>query len=78
MCRPYIDWAQLETHVELTLWHLHWLSQLVHVVLIPETHTILPSLKINDGWIFLNDTKFINTCSFTIHYKKFNACPKTL
>ena len=41
------------------------------VVLIPEIHTILPNLKISEGWFFLlSDTKFMNMCSFTISLKK--------
>ena len=36
-----------------------------------QTCIISPSLKICEGWHFLlNDTKFMNTCSFTIHFKK--------
>jgi hypothetical protein len=56
---------------------VHWLSQIVQVVLILETCNILQSLQINEGWtILLNDTKFMITCSFTIKLKKVSACSK--
>ena len=42
-----------------------------------QTHTILLNLKSNKGkdfhWVI---TKFVNTCSTTIHFKKINACSK--
>ena len=48
-----------------------------HVLLIPTTHTIFSSLKISEGLIFvLNDNNFMNTCSFTIHFKKISTCSK--
>lgn len=31
---------------------IHWLSQLVHVIQIPQTCTILPSLEIREGYFF--------------------------
>ena len=50
---------------------LHWLFYLVCVILSPETCTILPNLKISEGWIFLlSDTKFVNICSFTKYFRK--------
>ena len=67
-------WVTTCQHVCI-LYILHWSSQLVRVVLILETHTILPSLKIQWGLKFLlSATNFINTCSFTIHFKKIDVC----
>ena len=58
---------------------LHWLSHLVCVLLIPETHTILSNLKINEGWKnILSDTEFLITCSFIIYFKIINACSKVV
>ena len=47
------------------------------MVLIPKTHTILSSLKISEG-CSLCVTKFMNTCSCTIHFKIINVCYKVL
>ena len=52
---------------------VHWLSQLVHVVPILETCTLLPTPKISEGWIF---NWVMNACSFTIHFKKLCQCSK--
>ena len=42
-----------------------------------ETHIILPSFKVSEGFKFcLSDTKSMNTCSFIIHSKKINVCSK--
>ena len=48
---------------------LLWLSHLVHVMQIIETHIILPNFK-------TSDTKFMNTCSFTINFKNISAYSK--
>jgi hypothetical protein len=49
----------------------------VCAVLIPET--IQLTFRISEGLEFLlSDIKFMNTCSFTGHFKKFNACSKVL
>ena len=45
------------------------------MVLIPETIPL--TLRISEALNFLlSDTKFMNTCSFTVHFKKLNACSK--
>ena len=43
----------------------------MRVVLVHKTRTILPGLIISEAEI--GDMKFMNTCSFTIDFKKFNV-----
>lgn len=57
---------------------VHWLSRSMHVVWIPTTRIILPSLKTSELKLLLSDPKFMNTCSFTTHLKKTSACSKML
>jgi hypothetical protein len=60
-----------------TMSYLDDSPHLVCVVLISKTCTILPNLKISKGLEFLlSDTKIMNTCSFSIHFKKINVCSK--
>ena len=61
-----------------TTFLLQCLSQLVCVEPIPKTHSILPSLKYNEGWIFnwiiLNYEYMITT----INFKKISVCSTML
>jgi putative Ca2+/H+ antiporter (TMEM165/GDT1 family) len=50
----------------------------VCVVLIPKTRTSFQVPKLVRSEFVLNDTKFITTCSFTIHFKKISVCTKVL
>ena len=44
---------------------------------IPTTYIFLPNLKSSEGIIFfLSNTIFMNTCSFTMHFKKISALSK--
>lgn len=47
------------------------------VVLIPGTHSILLNLKISESIDFLlSDIKFMESCSFTVHFKKISVRSK--
>ena len=62
---------------EKTLMHSHWLSQLVKMALFLKHALFSQISKLLKSWIFLlSDSKFINTWSFTIYFKKTNACFK--
>ena len=64
-----------------------WFSNSIHHIKYPikcvwyyswSTHYFAKSQKQCGAWAFfsLSDTKFVNTCSFTIHFKIINACSK--
>ena len=49
----------------------------MHVLLIPETSIIYAKSQNKQGLSFLqNETKFMNTSSFTIYFRKISACSK--
>jgi hypothetical protein len=56
---------------------LDGVSHLVCVVLIPGIRSILLNLKISESIDFLlSDIKLMESCSFTIHFKKISMCSK--
>ena len=50
--------------------------RLLHVVLIPETCTILPNLRINEGGIFTQRFYVHEHMLISIHFKRISACSK--
>jgi len=76
----YTSWLLLASTKSMPMKSLHRLFQLVHVVLIPETLSILPSLNINEGWNL--DSMILNSWMhahlFTIHFKKISTSSKVL
>ena len=56
---------------------LHWLSQLVRVILFPKHALVSQNLKVYKGLnILLSDIEFMDTCSFTMDIRKISACSK--
>ena len=69
----------IHTPYKVKISKVHWLSLLGHVLLIPETHTILPVSKLVRAMMFLlllllRDTKFTNMCSLNHHTLQMNYC----
>ena len=59
------------------IFNAHWLSQIVCVVLIPKTHTILPTLKISEAEIFTKCFYFHEYMPIhDIYFKQISACSK--
>ena len=58
---------------------LNGFSHLLHVVLIPKHTRFCHVSKVARAEVLLSDTKFLNTCSFTIHFKMHvSACSMVL
>ena len=61
--------------IRYVLW-VHWLFQVVRVVLFSETRILWPNLKISKGWnlYYVILKKLMNTSSFIKHIKQIRAC----